>query len=118
MLSEQQISRLLDLANLASQKGLVRESRIILKGVLAVKPDFVPALIGLAFSHTVVDDFDGALAILDRVLEMSPHDPDALAMKGLACILAGRRAEAEELFAGLEQDSAAAAMARAVMEVA
>ncbi len=118
MLSEQQTARLLDLANLACQKGLVRESRVIFQGVLALRPEFTPALIGLAFSHIVVDDFDGALTILDRVLATSPHDPDALAMKGLACCLAGRRSEAEEAFAGIEQDSAAAAMARAVMEVA
>ena len=118
MLSEQQIARLLDVAVLACQKGLVRESRIILQGVLALRPDFAPALIGLAFSHIVVDDFDGALALLDRVLSKAPDDADALAMKGLACILAGRRTEAEEAFAGIEQDSSAAAMARAVMEVA
>ena len=118
MLSEQQIARLLDLAGLANQKGLVRESRTIVQGVLALRPNFAPALIGLAFSHIVVDDFDGALAILDRVLSANPNDSDALAMKGLACILAGRRSEAEEAFAGIEQDSAAAAMARAVMEVA
>ena len=118
MLNEQQIARLLDLAGLTSQKGLVRESRIILQGVLALRPNFAPALIGLAFSHIVVDDFDGALTILNRVLADDPNDSDALAMKGLAYFLAGHRNEAEEVFADLEQDSAAAAMARAVMEVA
>ena len=118
MLTEEQIARLLDLANLASQKGLIRESRTILDGVLAVRSEFAPALVSLAFTHIVVDDFDGALAILERTLTTHPDDPDALAMKGLAFLLAGRRSEAEEAFSGIAHDSAAAAMARAVMEVA
>lgn len=98
MFSEQQIARLLDLGNLACQKGMVKEARTIIGGVLALRPDFAPALIGMAFTHVVVDDFDGALAILDKVLAASPNDSDALAMLGLAHMLAGRRDEAEPGF--------------------
>lgn len=115
MLTERQIARLLDLANLACQKGMIGEGRSIFQAVLAIRPGFAPALVGLAFSHIVVDDFDGALTLLDKVLAA---DADALAMRGLACMLAGRREEAEQAFAGIPQDCAAAAMARAVMEVA
>ncbi|WP_297218890.1 tetratricopeptide repeat protein [uncultured Desulfovibrio sp.] len=118
MLTERQIARLLDLANLACQKGMIGEGRSIFQAVLAIRPGFAPALVGLAFSHIVVDDFDGALTLLDKVLAANAADADALAMRGLACMLAGRREEAEQAFAGIPQDCAAAAMARAVMEVA
>ena len=115
MVSEKQMARLLDLANLACQKGLVGEARTIFQAVLALRPGFAPALVGLAFSHVVVDDFDTALTILDQVLA---DNADALAMRGLACLLAGRRGDAEQAFAAIPQDCAAADMARAVMEVA
>lgn len=118
MFSERQIARLLDMANLACQKGLVGEARTIFRAVLAFRPHFAPALVGLAFSHVVVDDFDTALMILDDVLARDAADADALAMKGLACILAGRKDEARQAFEAIPQDCVAADMARAVMEVA
>ena len=118
MVSEKQMARLLDLANLACQKGLVGEARTIFRAVLALRPDFAPALVGLAFSHVVVDDFDTALTILDKVLAGNAADADALAMRGLACLLAGRREEAEQAFTAIPHDCAAADMARAIMEVA
>lgn len=118
MLSERQIARLLDMANLACQKGLVGEARTMFQAVLALKPNFAPALVGLAFSHVVVDDFDAALTILDDVLARNAADADALAMRGLACMLAGRKDEARQAFAAIPQDCAAADMARAVMEMA
>lgn len=118
MFSERQTARLLDLGNLACQKGMVKEAGIIIEGVLALRPDFPPALVGLAFTRVVVDDFDGARAILDKVLVANPEDSDALAMLGLSHMLAGRRGEAERAFARIPQDSAAADMARAIMEVA
>lgn len=118
MLTDQHIARLLDVASLACQKGLVGQARTIFRAVLMLRPDFAPALVGLAFSHIVVDDFDGALTILDKVLATNGADADALAMRGLACMLTGRREEAEQAFAGIPQDCAAADMARAVMDVA
>ena len=113
MLSERHIARLLDLGNLACQKGMVGNARIIFDGVLALKPGFAPALVGLAFSHVVVDDFDRAQEILDQVLAVNPDDADALAMLGL---LAGRRDDAERVFARLPRDGTAADLARAIME--
>lgn len=116
MLSERHIARLLDLGNLACQKGMVGNARIIFDGVLALKPGFAPALVGLAFSHVVVDDFDRAHEILDQVLAVNPDDADALAMLGLSHMLAGRRDDAERVFARLPRDGTAADLARAIME--
>jgi len=117
MLSERQTARLLDLGNLACQKGLVQEARTIFDGVLALKPHFVPALVGLAFSHVVVDDFATAQTILNKVLDTHPDDADALAILGLAQMLSGQKEEAEQTFARIPGTGTAADLARAVMEM-
>ena len=49
MVSEKQMARLLDPANLACQKGLVGEARTIFQAVLALRPGFAPALWGWHF---------------------------------------------------------------------
>ena len=97
MLSDTQISRLLDVANAACHRGNVLDA-----GVLALRPGFAPALMGKALSHIVVDDFDEAERILkDEVLATMPEDGDAQALLGLCYTLAKRQAEAEALLGPL-----------------
>ena len=85
MLSDAQISRLLDVANAACHTGNVADARVIYEGVLALKPAFAPALVGKALSHVVVDDFDEAERILkEEVLSVRPDDPEGLAVLGLS----------------------------------
>lgn len=102
MLSDTQISRLLDVANAACHRGNVLDARTVYAGVLALRPGFAPALMGKALSHIVVDDFDEAERILkDEVLAAMPEDGDAQALLGLCCTLAKRQAEAEALLGPL-----------------
>ena len=54
MLSDTQISRLLDVANAACHGGNVVDARAMYAGVLALRPGFAPALMGKALSHIVV----------------------------------------------------------------
>ncbi|MBO4300972.1 MAG: tetratricopeptide repeat protein [Desulfovibrio sp.] len=98
LLEDKDIALLLDIANLACHKGMPAEARVILDGVLAVRPGFAPAVIALAYSHLVVDDFDTALDILAPILEQSPEDADACVIQGLTLLLAGRKSEAEDAF--------------------
>lgn len=96
MLSDAQISRLLDVANAACHGGNVVDARAVYAGVLALRPGFAPALMGKAMSHIVVDDFDEAERILkDEVLAAMPEDEDARTLLGLCYTLAKRRDEAE-----------------------
>ena len=75
MLSDTQISRLLDVANAACHGGNVVDARTMYAGVLALRPGFAPALMGKALSHIVVDDFDEAERLLkDEVLAAMPED--------------------------------------------
>lgn len=50
MLSDTQISRLLDVANAACHGGNVVDARAMYAGVLALRPGFAPALMGKALS--------------------------------------------------------------------
>ena len=102
MLSDTQISRLLDVANAACHRGNVLDARTVYAGVLALRPGFAPGLMGKALSHIVVDDFDEAERILkDEVLAAMPEDGDAQALLGLCYTLAKRQAEAEALLGPL-----------------
>lgn len=87
ILNDKQISRLLDIANTGCQKGYVYDARNIYEAVLAVKPGFAPANIGLAFSYVVTDGFEKAEEILKDVLAKAPQDEDALVMLGLCYAL-------------------------------
>ncbi len=95
MLSESQIRRLLDIANAACHKGNAADARIIYDGVLALRPGFAPARIGMALSHIVVNEFEKSEELLKAVLEENPDDVDAQVMLGLCYVLAGRGEEAE-----------------------
>ena len=102
MLSDTQISRLLDVANAACHGGNVVDARAMYAGVLALRPGFAPALMGKALSHIVVDDFDEAERLLkDEVLAAMPEDEDAQALRGLCYTLARRQGEAEAVLAPL-----------------
>lgn len=94
MLTASDIKRLLDIANAGCHAGHVGQARIVYEGVLTLKPGFIPARIGQAYSHLVVDEFDEAEAILNDILAAHPADADAQVMLGLVCTLAGRSVEA------------------------
>lgn len=102
MLSDAQISRLLDVANAACHGGNVVDARAMYAGVLALRPGFAPALMGNALSYIVVDDFDEAERLLkDEVLAAMPEDEDAKTLLGLCYTLARRQDEAEAVLGPL-----------------
>ena len=117
MLSESQIRRLLDIANAACHKGNVVDARAMYDGVLALRPGFVPARIGMALSHIVVNEFEEAEARLRDVLAENPDDADALGMLGLCLVLAGRREEDEAVLTPLAGgEGPTAALASGLLE--
>lgn len=120
MLSDAQISRLLDVANAACHTGNAADARVIYEGVLALRPAFAPALVGKALSHVVVDDFDEAERILkEEVLSVRPNDPEGLAVLGLSRLLARRYGEAADVLAPLaEGEGPTAALAAGLLEQA
>ena len=116
ILTFQDVSVLPEIANLACQKGLPSAARTIVDGVLAEKPGFVPALITLAYSHVVVDEFDVALEMLEGILTEHPDDDDARCMEILALMLAGRNDDAKKSMEGFSQDCPQKQLAWALIE--
>lgn len=118
MLSDAQISRLLDVANAACHMGNAADARTIYAGVLALRPGFAPALIGKAMSHIVVSEYAEAERIMkEEVLVAVPDDVDALAVLGLCYTLDGRNDEAEAVLLPLaEGEGASAELAAGLLE--
>ena len=116
MLSDAQISRLLDVANAACHTGNVADARVIYEGVLALKPAFAPALVGKALSHVVVE---AERILKEEVLSVRPDDPEGLAVLGLSRLLARRYDEAVDVLAPLAGgEGPAAALAAGLLEKA
>ncbi len=104
MLSQSEITRLLDLANTACHHGYALEARIIVAGVLSAKPEHIPAMLGLVYSHIVVDDFATAEQMLmEQVLPLAPEDADAKALLAFVYFLTQRPDEARALLSPLMQ---------------
>ncbi len=91
MYNENDIKRLLDIANAACHSGLALDARRIYDAVLSLKPDFVPAKLGMAYSHLTVDEFDKSLEYIMDVLNKNPEDEDAMLLLGLHCFLVGEK---------------------------
>ena len=88
MLSDAQISRLLDVANAACHTGNVADARTIYERILK-----------------------------EEVLAVAPDDADALAVLGLCYTLAGRNDEAEAVLLPLaEGEGASAELAAGLLE--
>lgn len=101
MLEHAQIVRLLDIANAGCHRGMVLEARTIYESVLVLKPGHVPARLGMALSHIVVDEFDKAEALLKAVLDERPDDTEARSLLGFCLSLAGRNEEARPVLEAL-----------------
>lgn len=105
ILTDKDVSTLLEIANLACHKGFPNAARNIVEGILAERKGFVPATITLAYSYVVVDEFDKALGILDEILDRNPDDGDARVMQVLAFMLSGRSDEAKQSLGRFNGDS-------------
>ena len=60
MLTNAEVTRLLDVANAGINKGQIALARTVYEGILAGRPDHAPTLISLALSHIAVSDFERA----------------------------------------------------------
>ena len=77
------IPTLLALADAYRRDGRAGDASTVYRTVLAIDPNSVPALNGLALILTQAGQPDGAMIAVDRVLTLRPKDPDGLFLKGL-----------------------------------
>lgn len=118
MFSNEEITRLLDVANTGLHKGEVALARKVYEGILAERPEHAPTLISLALSHIVVGEYETADTILnDRVLAKNPADADALVYLGLSAKLAGRNEQAEEILSRVPAGGSAGALAESLRAI-
>ena len=108
MVEESTIVRLMDIANAACHKGRPLEARTIFDSILVIKPGHVPALIGQALSHIVVDELGKAETMLRDILASHEGDADAQAMLGFCLILMKRTDEATALLEPLKNTEGSA----------
>ena len=101
MLTNAEVTRLLDVANAGINKGQIALARTVYEGILAGRPDHAPTLISLALSHIAVSDFD---------------DADALVYLGLSAKLAGRADEAAEILGRVPAGTTAGELAARLLE--
>lgn len=117
MLTNAEVTRLLDVANAGINKGQIALARTVYEGILAGRPDHAPTLISLALSHIAVSDFERADEILrDEVLAANPDDADALVYLGLSAKLAGRADEAAEILGRVPAGTTAGELAARLLE--
>jgi len=77
------VPTLLALADAYRQDGRVTDAVTAYRTVLAIDPNSVSALNGLALILTQAGQPDAAMIAVDRVLALRPKDPDGLFLKGL-----------------------------------
>ena len=77
------VPTLLALADAYRQDGRASDAVTTYRAVLAIDPNRVPALNGLALILAQASQPDAAMIAVDRVLALRPKDPDGLFLKGL-----------------------------------
>ncbi len=107
MFDQKNIARLLDIANAACHVGLVLDARKIYEAILDLKPGFVPARLGLAYSYLTVDEFEQAANLLQDIVQENPQDEDAVAMLGFCCYLVGDTTQSKNLLEPLSKNASA-----------
>jgi len=71
--------------------------------VLSAKPDFPPALVGMARVLSWQGNYAKSLTLYERVLRSDPANGDAAAGEAFVLLWSGRASEAELLFRGLHR---------------
>ncbi|SHG58704.1 hypothetical protein SAMN05444003_0036 [Cognatiyoonia sediminum] len=71
-------------------------SKAVLDELVAYCPDYAEGYNQRAFAQFLAKDYDGALADLDRTLEIIPNHIGAISGRGMTLIGMGRRPEGED----------------------
>lgn len=88
-----------DAAQKTKDSGRLAEAVGELQAVVAEHPDFSLAYSALAAWCTRLERHDEAIAYARKVCELEPHDPFSFTALSVACVRAGRIADAEDALA-------------------
>lgn len=96
MLKSEDKTLLVSLGFEACQQGKVAQGRDIFASLCVAEPENDVYQIGLAFSHTVVDEFEQAAVILDKILSAFPESVEAREILALTHYLSGQTEMAKQ----------------------
>jgi len=88
-----------DSAQKTKESGRLAEAVAELQAVVGDHPDFALAHAALAAWCTRLERHEEAIAHARKVCELEPHDPFSFTALSVACVRAGRIAEAEDALA-------------------
>lgn len=88
-----------DTAQKTKDAGRLAEAVGELQAVVADHPDFALAYSALAAWCTRLERHEEAIAYARKVCELEPHDPFSFTALSVACVRAGRIADAEDALA-------------------
>ena len=97
------------LGRVTRREGHWAESIPYFEQALTVDPRNVELLNAAAFTYIALKQYPAALKMLDRVLDIKPNDPDAMAYKARIYQAEGNLQEAAKLLSGINETSSDAA---------
>ena len=75
--SENELAHMYELARFLLETGGIEDGTVILKGINAVAPNYVPALLALCHVHVISKNHTKALQLASRAVELEPESVDA-----------------------------------------
>jgi serine/threonine protein kinase/cytochrome c-type biogenesis protein CcmH/NrfG len=93
------------IGQIAKREGHWDQSIAYFEQALAMDPRNVQTLIQAAWTYTSIRQFPAALKLYDRVLDITPHDADVMAIKAAIYHAQGNLPEAAGLLAGVNEQT-------------
>ena len=104
-LDKNELALLCKVGFLACASGKVYEGRQMFESLLLALPKNQSVMIGLAFSHMVVDDFETSDSILQEIIEADSTNYDAIGLLALSYALQKRNDDVIETTSLLKEDA-------------
>jgi hypothetical protein len=100
-MGSEQIRMLAAIGFMAARSGLIVPAVRIFEGLAVLRPNKAFPFVGLSLAHICVGSHAEAIQILiQRGLKVCPDDPELVAYLAVALQLAGRTAEAQQIYDG------------------
>ena len=107
-LSKENARLLLTIGFAACAKGKVAQGRKLFENMHIAYPEASAVIVGLAFSHIVVDDFAEGERLLNEVIKLGDEDQDALALLSFSKALQKKEDEVQDIVAQISKEHTSA----------
>ena len=87
--SSEEIAHIYELGRLFLENGYLRKGEIVMRGLTAVAPAFLPAWLGLCYVYLTGQRFDAALLAARQALRSDPLSPESMLFLVIALLATG-----------------------------